>query len=79
MNPEIEALVNTIIDRGKALGMNKSKITSKAGMPVNKLAKIVHTDPHVSTLIRLGQAVGLKLIFAEADETRNAINNREAF
>lgn len=79
MEQDITRLIETILERGKAQGMNKGKITKKAGMQKNKFAKISQADPHVSTLIRLGRAVGLKLTFIEEDEDRNAINNREAF
>jgi len=79
MSDEINALIEKIVATGKAQGMNKGDIAARSGMQNNKFGRIINSDPRISTLIRLGHAVGLKLVFEVEDEDLNAINNREVF
>jgi len=79
MDDEINSLIKEIIRVGEAKGLSKGEITARAGMPNNKFGRIINTDPRLSTLIRLGHAVGLRLTFIEEDENLNAIINREVF
>lgn len=79
MNDEINALIATIIASGKEQGLNKGNIAVRSGMQNNKFGRIINSDPRISTLMRLGHAVGLKLAFVVEDEDLNAINKREVF
>ena len=79
MSEEINGLIEKIINTGKQQGLNKGQIAERSGLQNNKFARIINSDPRVSTLIRLGHAVGLKLVFMEEDEDLNAITNREVF
>jgi len=79
MNDEINQLIEEIVNTGHEKGWSKGEITARAGMPNNKFGRIINTDPRLSTLIRLGHAVGLKLALIEEDEDLNAITNREVF
>ena len=79
MSNEINALIETIIASGKEQGMNKGDIATRAGMQNNKFGRIINSDPRISTLIRLGHAVGLKLTFVIEDEDLNSIINRDVF
>lgn len=79
MSDEINALIEMIIATGKEQGMNKGDIAARAGMQNNKFGRIINSDPRVSTLTRLGHAVGLKLAFVVEDEDLNSIINREVF
>ncbi|VAW66856.1 hypothetical protein MNBD_GAMMA10-421 [hydrothermal vent metagenome] len=79
MSEEINALIERIANTGRELGLNKSEITARSGMQSNKFARIMNSDPRISTLIRLGHAVGLKLVFIEENEDLNAITNRDVF
>lgn len=79
MSEDINALIDLIVATGKAQGLNKGEIASRAGMQNNKFGRITNADPRISTLIRLGHAVGLKLTFVAEDEDLNAITNREVF
>jgi DNA-binding phage protein len=79
MSDEINALIETIIATGKEQGLNKGEIALRSGMQNNKFGRIMDSDPRVSTLIRLGHAVGLKLTFVAEDEDLNSIINREVF
>jgi len=79
MSDEINALIEAIIATGKEQGLNKGEIALRSGMQNNKFGRIMGSDPRVSTLIRLGHAVGLKLTFVAEDEDLNSIINREVF
>lgn len=79
MNNEINALIEAIVESGKEQGMNKGDIATRSGMQNNKFGRIFNSDPRISTLIRLGHAVGLKLAFVAEDEDLNSITNREVF
>ncbi len=79
MSDEINALIETIIASGKEQGMNKGDIAAHAGMQNNKFGRIINSDPRISTLIRLGHAVGLKLTFMVEDEDLNSVINRDVF
>ncbi len=79
MSDEINALIETIIATGKEQGMNKGDIAVRSSMQNNKFGRIINSDPRISTLIRLGHAVGLKLVFVVEDEDLNSIINREVF
>jgi len=79
MSHDINALIETIIAAGNEQGMNKGEIAMRAGMQNNKFGRIMNADPRISTLIRLGNAVGLKLTFVPEDEDLNSIINREVF
>jgi len=79
MSDEINALIENIIAVGNEQGMNKGEIATRSGMQNNKFGRIMNSDPRLSTLIRLGHAVGLKLTFVAEDEDLNSIINREVF
>jgi len=79
MSEEINALIDSIVVAGKEQGMNKGEIALRSGMQNNKFGRIMNSDPRLSTLIRLGHAVGLKLTFVPEDEDLNSIINREVF
>ena len=79
MSDEINALIEAIIASGKKQGMNKGDIAMRAGMQNNKFGRIMNADPRISTLVRLGHAVGLKLVFEVEDEDLSSIMNREVF
>ncbi len=79
MSDETNALIEAIIASGKEQGLNKGDIASRAGMQNNKFGRILNSDPRVSTLIRLGHAVGLKLAFVVEDEDLSSIINRDVF
>jgi DNA-binding phage protein len=79
MSDEVNALIDAIIVAGKQQGMNKGEIATRAGMQNNKFGRIINSDPRLSTLIRLGHAVGLKLTFVVEDEDLSSIINREVF
>lgn len=79
MTEEINELIETIIAAGKEQGMNKGEIAERSGMQNNKFGRIINSDPRISTLIRLGHSVGLKLAFVVEDEDLHSIINREAF
>jgi len=79
MSNEINALIEVIVASGKEQGMNKGDIAVRAGMQNNKFGRIINSDPRISTLIRLGHAVGLKLTFVVEDEDLSSIINREVF
>ncbi len=79
MSDEINALIEAIVASGKEQGMNKGDIATRAGMQNNKFGRITNSDPRISTLIRLGHAVGLKLTFAVENEDLSSIINREVF
>ncbi|VAW60861.1 hypothetical protein MNBD_GAMMA11-3184 [hydrothermal vent metagenome] len=79
MSKEINALIDKIVHTGKESGLNKGEIAARSGMQSNKFARIMNSDPRTSTLIRLGHAVGLKLVFIEENEDLNAITNRDVF
>jgi len=79
MSDETNALIEAIVAFGKEQGMNKGEIATRSGMQNNKFGRIMDADPRISTLIRLGHAVGLKLTFVAEDENLNSITNREVF
>ncbi|VAW66639.1 hypothetical protein MNBD_GAMMA08-917 [hydrothermal vent metagenome] len=79
MSDEINALIESIVAAGKEQGLNKGEIALRSGMQKNKFGRIMNSDPRLSTLIRLGHAVGLKLTFVAEDEDLNSIINREVF
>jgi len=79
MSDEINALIKTVIATGKEQGLNKGEIAMRSGMQSNKFGRITDSDPRISTLIRLGHSVGLKLVFIAEDEDLNSITNREVF
>jgi len=79
MSEEIDALIARIIEVGDQQGMNKGDITSRAGFHANKIAKVLGSDPRISTLMRLGHAVGLRIALVEENEDLNAITNRDVF
>lgn len=79
MSDETNALIETIIASGKEQGLNKGDIATRAGMQNNKFGRILNSDPRISTLIRLGHAVGLKLTFVVEDEDLSSIINRDVF
>jgi len=79
MSDEINALIETIVATGKEQGLNKGGIAMRSGMQSNKFGRITNADPRISTLIRLGHSVGLKLTFVAEDEDLNSITNREVF
>ncbi len=79
MSDETNALIEAIIASGKEQGLNKGDIATRAGMQNNKFGRILNSDPRISTLIRLGHAVGLKLTFVVEDEDLSSIINRDVF
>lgn len=79
MNDETNDLIDVIIAVGKEQGMNKGDIATRSGMQKNKFGRIINADPRISTLIRLGHAVGLKLTFVVENEDLSAIHNRDVF
>ena len=65
---EISAIVSSIIGRRQELGMSQRALAERCGIPQSSVARIeaLKTTPKLDTLIKLMQALDLKLTVATA-------------
>ena len=65
---EISAIVSSIIGRRQELGMSQRALAVRCGIPQSSVARIeaLKTTPKLDTLIKLMQALDLKLTVATA-------------
>lgn len=65
---EVSAIVSSIIERRQELGMSQCALAERCGIPQSSVARIetLKTTPKLDTLIKLMQALDLKLTVATA-------------
>jgi ribosome-binding protein aMBF1 (putative translation factor) len=65
---EVSAIVSSIIERRQELGMSQRTLAERCGIPQSSVARIetLKTTPKLDTLIKLMQALDLKLTVATA-------------
>ena len=79
-DPQINALLQQIIDAGTARGWHEKDILARAGLGKTTLSKIKRSgDTRMSTLSRLANTVGLKLTLASNNPTVEQILQRRLF
>lgn len=77
---ESDLIVRQIIETGASLGMREKDILSRAGLGKTTLSKIKSShDARISTLSRMANAVGLRLMLTPNNPTLNQLLGRELF
>lgn len=68
---QMAQLVNEIVRRRKSLGLTQNDVASRAGITQAQVARLEnsHTVPSIETVIKVANALGLKLGFEEAAAT----------
>lgn len=77
---ETERLLRLIIEAGASRGLHEKDILSRAGLGKTTLSKIKQAgDTKISTLSRLANVVGLRLMLAPHNPTLDQLLKRELF
>ena len=77
---EIDQMLEQIITAGASQGLREKDILIRAGLGKTTLSKIKSSgDTRLSTLLRLAQAVGLRLTLAPNNPTLDQLLNRNLF
>lgn len=80
MSEPVDQLLAEIVASGKAQGLDQKAIVAKAGLGASTLSKAKAADDmRVSTLLRLANAVGLRLTLASNDPHLDKLLSRSLF
>ncbi len=80
MSEPVEQLLAEIVATGKAQGLDQKALVAKAGLGASTLSKAKAADDmRVSTLLRLANAVGLRLTLAPNDPQLDKLLSRRLF
>ncbi|WP_165452840.1 helix-turn-helix domain-containing protein [Paenibacillus thalictri] len=65
---QLAYLVNELVKRRKSLGLTQSEVATRAGITQAQVARVEnsHTIPSLETVIKISNALGLKIGFEEA-------------
>ena len=76
----VHSLLEEIIAEGRKLGLDQKDIVRRAGLGITTLSKAkAANDLRLSTLIKLANAVGLKLSFTTNQPNLEKILQRDVF
>lgn len=76
----IQSLLSEVIAEGRKQGLDQRDIVHRAGLGASTLSKAkAANDLRLSTLVRLANAVGLKLSFTTNQPNLEKIMNRDVF
>ncbi|MDH5649498.1 MAG: helix-turn-helix transcriptional regulator [Gammaproteobacteria bacterium] len=80
MHDVILTLIEEIVEAGKRQGLDQKMIAEKAGVGESMLSKAKQADDiRFSTLVRLANAVGLRLTLTPNDPTLQGLMSRSLF
>lgn len=67
---EMAAIVTAVTERRQAMGLSQRELASLCGIPQSSVARFesLRTTPHLDTLLKIMQPLGLKLTVSAASE-----------
>lgn len=80
MHELLEQLLNQIIEAGRSKGLDQQAIVERAGLGATRLSKAKRADDiRLSTLVRMANAVGLRIALVPNDPRLERLQSRNLF